>query len=341
MTTMTTNHNGDDFPSSSSSSSSSSPSPFVKLDEHDIFRTLKVVDHHQKSNHQTQQRWKEETPSTSSSSTTLVDIRQCHCYQLERWDCGVACLIMVHRWLDLSLKLDSSSRRTEQQQQQQQQEEDDQKNSNHRTADGNYCDGKNLVEEKKEKGSFGATTRPLSRSELWMRTKLLNDDDHMLAEARESIWTPDLVWQLHQWRKRTMMSEFEKAQENEEEGGDDDDDSSRHSHVQNSTVTERFRNLYKTATKVHQRWLEELLKIVDNRNRNTNTTRPSSATFEFLLCSNNLDSADETYENYEYYEHNFASDSHRVRAIFQLLKEQQDDDVNMILTTNSPPPSEQ
>jgi Guanylylate cyclase len=50
-----------------------------------------------------------------------------------------------------------------------------------------------------------------------------------------------------------------------------------------------------------------------------------------VLCSNNLDHADETYQNYEYYQNDFAEDSHRVRATFQLLKSCQ---VDMILTTS-------
>mmetsp|Transcript_51237 Transcript_51237/g.123702 ORF Transcript_51237/g.123702 Transcript_51237/m.123702 type:complete len:525 (+) Transcript_51237:315-1889(+) len=312
------NDNVDDFPS---------PVLLVELDEHEIFRILKVVEHQQPQRQRQRQRQREapSPPSTrlhvdvSDDVSDDVDIRQCHCYQLEKWDCGVACLIMVHRWLNLkpsNLSLNSSGR------EQQDRETNDEENDDP-GGGGVGNNGENLVTK-----TSSRTTRPLSPPEFWMRTKLLNDNDSVLAEAQDSIWTPDLVWQLHRWRRKTMT---------EEEEDDDDDGSSRHEHVQNSTLIEKLQNLHKKTTQIKQRWLEQWRKTtIINDNSNAASTS-SASSFEFLFCSNNLDSADESYKGYEYYEHNFANDSHRVHAIFQLLKEQ--DDVNMILTSKPPQPT--
>ena len=75
--------------------------------------------------------------------------------QLETWDCGVACLLMIKRWL----------------------------REEHSGDDDNLNDDETLD---------------------------LSNRSHVLSNIRtESIWTSDLMWQLHLWnRRRRIMTTF-------------------------------------------------------------------------------------------------------------------------------------
>jgi hypothetical protein len=79
--------------------------------------------------------------SSPSSYTTLT-----HFYQIESWDCGVTCLLMIWNWLTTPETVST------------------------------------------------AVTRPFNPRDMEVRRQILTNI------GTESVWTSDVVWQLHTWR---------------------------------------------------------------------------------------------------------------------------------------------
>jgi hypothetical protein len=90
-----------------------------------------------------------------------------HSYQLEPWDCGLASLVMIARWL----RLDSVSKRTE--------DENKSSISSDPTAKKRYTT---------------SLSSSLSVAEMEERQQVWK------SIGTTSIWTADLVWELHKWK---------------------------------------------------------------------------------------------------------------------------------------------
>lgn len=176
--------------------------------------------------------------------------------QLETWDCGVACLLMIARWL----------------------------------REENECDD-NDGGDSNDKSAALPNKYKRYNNDKGNINNAINNDARMLSEERlkilsevgtKSIWTSDLMWQLQAWKMKTKKKR--------------------------SAINESSLTLKPTAT----------IPVVSFDDDDDFV----EYNFDFVLASQQLMDADETYRDFQYYQNAFEEDQSRVARTFRELHRQ-------------------